>query len=203
MAGYSPSNYLNTARMVLFKAVEIDEVIVFIDISDIQDEAVWYQDINASGAVTQPEPIAPPFSWYARWRYRVARSFLLTNNIFDLLERSLVGRGYYHLTVGQGDVFVRERSAAWTYRHVSETATFDAGYAPLGVEGGIAWAKAKMTLLWQELERRNIPISVVVYPWPAQVVHDTGRFLAGAYLARAVRGQVQALHLSVSSFPCR
>jgi len=30
-----------------------------------------------------------------------------------------------------------------------------------------------MTLLWQELEKRNIPISVVVYRWPAQVLHDT------------------------------
>src|SRR5208283_1467780 len=33
--------------------------------------------------------------------------------------------------------------------------------------------KAKMTLLWQESRKRNIPISVVVYPSPAQVVHDT------------------------------
>src|SRR5208283_1485486 len=33
--------------------------------------------------------------------------------------------------------------------------------------------KAKMTLLWQESRKRNIPISIVVYPWPAQVVHDT------------------------------
>jgi hypothetical protein len=29
-----------------------------------------------------------------------------------------------------------------------------------------------MTLLWQELEKRNVPISVVVYPYPAQVLHD-------------------------------
>ena len=30
-----------------------------------------------------------------------------------------------------------------------------------------------MTLLWQELEKRNIPISIVVYPYPAQILHDT------------------------------
>ena len=30
-----------------------------------------------------------------------------------------------------------------------------------------------MTLLWQELAKRNIPLSVVVYPYPAQVLHDT------------------------------
>src|ERR1035441_3406728 len=30
-----------------------------------------------------------------------------------------------------------------------------------------------MTLLWQELKERDIPISVVVGPWPAQIAHDT------------------------------
>ena len=31
-----------------------------------------------------------------------------------------------------------------------------------------------MDLLWQELAKRKIPISVVVYPWPAQIAHDSG-----------------------------
>jgi hypothetical protein len=30
-----------------------------------------------------------------------------------------------------------------------------------------------MTRLWHLLADRNIPISVIVYPWPAQLVHDT------------------------------
>jgi hypothetical protein len=29
-----------------------------------------------------------------------------------------------------------------------------------------------MTLLWKELERHNIPLSVVVYPYPGQLAHD-------------------------------
>ena len=41
------------------------------------------------------------------------------------------------------------------------------------MEGGIAKEKAKMDLLWQELQKRNIPPSVVVYPLAAQVAHDT------------------------------
>ncbi len=62
---------------------------------------------------------------------------------------------------------------AWTYRKVNETSPYYDGYAPLGTEAGIAKEKAKMTLLWQELAQRNIPLSVIVYPHPAQVVHDT------------------------------
>ncbi len=55
MGAYSPSNYLNTARIVFEKGIEIDDVIVFIDISDAQDEAALYRDKDASGAVTIPD----------------------------------------------------------------------------------------------------------------------------------------------------
>jgi len=49
---------------------------------------------------------------------------------------------------------------------------YETGYAPLGLEGGIAKEKEKMDVLYRELKERNIPISVVVYPWPAQLAHD-------------------------------
>src|SRR5208283_1482435 len=52
VASDSPSNYLNVARMVLAKGVDIDEVIVFIDNSAVQDEAAFYRDADPSGAVT-------------------------------------------------------------------------------------------------------------------------------------------------------
>ncbi len=49
--GYSPSNYLNTARMVIHDGVQFDEAIVFIDLSDAQDEAAFFHDTDSSGAV--------------------------------------------------------------------------------------------------------------------------------------------------------
>jgi len=171
---YAPSNYLNVARMVLAKGVEIDEVIVFLDSGVAPDEAAYYRDVDAFGAVTGPERKLWNLSWYAKWRFRIARNLLLTNYLFEFFERFLVGHGYYHLPTSNlfGDLFDMERTA-WTYRKVNETDPHPAGYAPLGVEGGIAKGKAKMTLLWRELEKRNIPISIVDYPHPALVVHDT------------------------------
>src|SRR5208283_1536198 len=135
---YSPSNYLNTARMVLAKGVDIDEVIVFMDLSDVNDEAAYYRDVDASGAVTGPERQRLIMSWHAKWRSNITKHLLLTHRIFEFIERVLVGHGYYHLTWGGfGDTFDAERSA-WTYRRVNETDPNPAGYAPLGVEGGIA-----------------------------------------------------------------
>jgi hypothetical protein len=169
VASYSPSNYLNVARMLLLKGVEFDEALVFIDISDTQDEASFYRDIDASGAVAGPVDWKPPIaSWQSRLRLLISRHFLVTEYVCELFERFLVAHGYYHINwvVETISVFDSERSA-WTYRKIS------VGYAPLGVEGGIAKETAKMNLLWQELAKRHIPISVVVYPWPAQIVHDT------------------------------
>lgn len=173
VASYSPSNYFNVTRMVLAAGYDIDEVIVFIDISDVQDEATYYRDADASGAVVGPQSERYTLSWWAKARLGFAGQFMLTNHFLRWLERKLVAHGFYHLTTGPlGDAFDMER-AAWTYRKVNETETYYDGYAPLGVEGGITREKAKMDLLWQELVKRNIPLSVVVYPHPAQVVHDT------------------------------
>jgi hypothetical protein len=174
LSGYSPSNYLNTARMVLAKGVEIDEVILFIGVNEVRDEAAMYQDIDASGAVTLTKPEAS----YSRLPWSVRKHLPtrlpLTYSIFGFLEQFLVRHGYYHVTVTHPELPVFDLEAsAWTYRKVNETHTWPSGYAPLGVEGGIAKMKAKMTLLWQELEKRNIPISVVVYPDPAQLLHET------------------------------
>lgn len=169
---YSPSNYFNVARGLLDKGVKFDEVIVFIDMSDAQDEAAFYRDIDASGAVDGPQQIAHNGGWYANLRLYITEHLLLTNTIAGFLEREAVKHGYYHLNVGHGPLFDLERSA-WTYRPVSDTEPYEIGYGPLGLQAGLAKEEAKMTLLWQELQKRNIPLSVVVYPWPAQVVHDT------------------------------
>jgi hypothetical protein len=173
VGGYSPSNYLNTARIALNEGVDVDEVIVFIDISDAQDEAAFYRDVDASGAVAIPEQHFFYRTWYSKLRMAISEHFLLINYLVERVERILVRFGFYHLDRGNnGNEFDYEKSA-WTYRPISNSEPFETGYAPLGLEGGIAREKAKMTLLWQELAKRNIPISVVVYPYPAQLVFDT------------------------------
>jgi hypothetical protein len=176
--GYSPSNYLNTTRMVLDQGVQIDEVIVFLDNSAVQLEAAFYRDIDGSGAVAgiERERQRSATSWYVKFRRTVSSHFMLTGHLFRLFDRiqpTLVRHGFYRLPGDTfGDPFDMEFSA-WTYRPVNESDAFPAGYAPLGVAGGIAKEKVKMTLLWEELAKRNIPISVVVYPHLAQLVHDT------------------------------
>jgi hypothetical protein len=174
VGSYSPSNYYNVARILLAAGVEFDEAIVFIDTADVADEASFYRDVDSSGAVAGPQHTLLKMPWYAKWRLLITKNLLLTNRILETFEHYLIGHGYYHVTRTPlvNNVFDME-GAAWPYRRVDEIDPYPSGYAPLGVEGGITREKAKMTLLWQGLEKRNIPISVVVYPYPGQFIHDT------------------------------
>ena len=45
-------------------------------------------------------------------------------------------------------------------------------YAPLGVEGGVARSRQNMQQLADLLRQRNIPLTIVVYPWPLQLALD-------------------------------
>ena len=179
---YSPSNYLNTARIVLAKGVDIDEVIVFIDISDVQDEAFWYRDVDASGAVTGPDQLAGPPSWYQTWRSRVSKYFMLTNYLYGFCERFLVVHGYPHLIVGRvtGDPFDMDRGA-WTYRRVDETS-----YAPLGVEGGIAKREGEDDPAVAGVGKAQYPDQRRCLPLASTGTSRYRRIQAGAYLARLV-----------------
>jgi hypothetical protein len=173
VTSYSPSNYLNVTLKLLAAGIQFDEVIVFLDISDVQDEASYYQDAGEPNAVTGPEHRRSIIPQYGKFREYIDNRFLVTSRIFQLLERMLIRHAYYHLNVVQGgNIFDLERSA-WTYRKVSETYPFDSGYAPLGSEGGIAREKEKLAQLQLTLAERHIPLSIAVYPWPAQLVHDT------------------------------
>jgi hypothetical protein len=171
--GYSPSTYLTTARRALNTGLDFDEVVVFIDISDVQDEAALVHDIDSSGAVAFPDHYQnhKPTKYY-KLRDWVMTHLVLTNYLWEFMERTAVRFGWYHLVrIYNGNIFDLERSA-WPYRKVDEKRLFSMGYAPLGVERGIGKEFEKMDELREELAKRNIPISVVVYPWPAQLVHD-------------------------------
>ncbi|MGB9255417.1 MAG: hypothetical protein WCC25_11340 [Candidatus Korobacteraceae bacterium] len=172
VGGYSPSNYLNTARIALSKGLEFDEAIVFIDMSDVQDEAALVRDVGDSGAVALAPEQLHYQTWYSNLRNFASKYLVLTNYLWELAERTWVRLGFYHLDHGfNGNVFDLERSG-WTYRKVVEDKPFEEGFAPLGVEAGIAKEKRKMDELYQDLAKRNIPISVVVYPWPATLIYD-------------------------------
>ena len=171
-ASYAPSVYLQIVNDLTSAGYEFDEVLVFMDVSDVQDEAAFYHD-RPAGGVTGPARWADDAQWYVRLRDVVRRHLRGTNYLVERLEMALVSAGGFHLqTVGWGAIFDGARSA-WPYRKIHETGLkFPAGYAPLGEEAGLAKAVRKMDRLSAQLRSRHISLSLAVYPWPAQLAYD-------------------------------
>jgi hypothetical protein len=175
VSSYAPSNYWNVTRDLFREHIDFDEAFVFLDMSDTQDEAAYYRDIDAWGAVGKPvrEDWSHSMTRYLAVRTHIESKLLLTNFIVSTIESVLVDHGVYYLERDLPENIFDQTRAAWTYRKVSDNWPYFDGYAPVGVAGGIAREKAKMELLWRALAARGIPLSLVVYPWPGQIVHDT------------------------------
>ena len=156
---YSPVIYYRKIKYLLDAGVQFDEVVVFFDISDVQDEAIGYFCIDEHPEYRRycdPAPVGAA-------RKRLADYFVVTDSSLRLI------RLRFYSLIGQDKRFLRKYPrAAWTIPGV------DVGnrYAPLGVEGGIERSLKNMQTLADLLRARGIALSVVVYPWPTQLAHD-------------------------------
>ena len=156
VSAYSPSVYLKKVEYLLQNGINFEHLIVFIDISDIQNEARDYTE-NADGSVTK-----------TRREFR-KKNFLLTNILAKKIRDA--GRNFrrnysdsskkYKETLEDRYKSPRQR---WTYDMNSK------GYGIMGVQGGIDKSIHYMERLYQLLHDKGIKLSVGVYPWPAQLV---------------------------------
>ncbi len=86
-ASYSPSNHLNIVRKSLADGVEFDEVVIFSGAFDVFNEAAFYRDVDAGGAVAGPAQKRYSISRYSKLRFFIARNFMLTNQLVESIER--------------------------------------------------------------------------------------------------------------------
>ena len=201
VSSYAPSAYYQKIKFLLENGLRFDEAIVYIDISDIQDEAVSYA-YDANGVLhwkyeMRPEdghscaPIMEPDKkWWEKAFYvvdffsRLQQSKQVLNaldhaSLQDLIDNRLA--------------FYRDYDrAAWTDLTVVDC------YGDLGVEGAIEKAKRQMDRLYEVLSQYGVPLSVGVYPWPKPTFSRPGEFAAGPDLARLVRGEMQTILQSLS-----
>jgi hypothetical protein len=173
VVSYSPSIYLRKVEWLLDQGVHFDHLVVYIDISDIQDEAAIYNfdsagnvvnsrySINVAAHVGDPpaevQNVRAAPSWFTSVRAFVRAHFALTSYFYYRIIWS-------RKVADPGDNVIR---AMWT---VSEDLP---GYGDMGVKGGIQKAVDNMTQLAALLRNRKIAFSVAVYPWPDQLTYDT------------------------------
>ena len=185
---YSPSLYFRKVKALLGDGLRFDEVVLFSDVSDVRDEATKYfchdddpryarycdpseREFFASlckrGARSQEGCEAGSNFAYVQpglgaW---VRRHFAMSDSL-----RLMAKFAIQSLTGNQKNrVLNRTPETAWVFGEPSDSPE----YAPLGPEGGIARSLKNMQALADLLKANHIPLTIVVYPWPAQIaLHD-------------------------------
>ena len=184
VVSYAPSAYYEKVKALLARGLRFDEALVYIDVSDVRDEAVGYCH-DASGALqmrdlrqcgTEACPTAEESVW---WKDELKRTLYIPDFIYQSLKRrhtaapspleTLRVPDNERDAVLPGAVYGRESDprASWTYD--PQTTCFGAH----GIEGGIAQATERMDRLAELLSQRGIRLSVGVYPWPQQLLYDS------------------------------
>jgi hypothetical protein len=164
VVSYSPSIYYRKIKYLLESGLQFDEVVLFSDSSDVMDEATSYFCIDddpkyrshcspAEGAM-QPA-VGPP-----KRDFLIDR-FVVTNRVRITIKRwiqSVLGNRRTSLNTDHERI-------GWTIPGL------DVGqsYSPLGIDGGIARSLQNMRALADLLAARNIPLTIVVYPWAQQI----------------------------------
>jgi lysophospholipase L1-like esterase len=162
---YSPTIYYRKVRYLIEDVgLAFDRLVVFLDISDIEDEATMY-GMDESGRVTMQDPGA----WIDTARILTptdhVKRFLKSNSL--VFRLASIARAALRGGDDDGPAFVppevtKNPRALWT---VDERL-----YEQYG-RRGLEAASQRMEQLAAFLRPRGIDLTVVVYPWPEQVFH--------------------------------
>ena len=161
VSSYSPSIYYAKVKFLLEQGITFKQLVVYIDISDIQDEAV--------SRILVKDVVVPKSTVGAEIAGKFLRIKQLANWSFPLTYFGL------HKLLSTSNDAAEQKNylmadyarSAWTYNRSSS------GYGAGGVDGGIEQSLRAMSNLSDLLKERGILLSVGVYPWPAQLLYDT------------------------------
>lgn len=158
VSSYSPIIYLRKTQHLLDTVgLEFDHLVVAIDLSDIIDEANSYSFDNNMNIVDARDSKANELD--ERFKRFISENSILLNSL----------RNYLHNMKKQNprvkslDDGLNVYRGSWPYN--------DAAYQTYGLKG-IKLAKKYMTELADRLKERKIKLTIVVYPWPDQVVQN-------------------------------
>jgi hypothetical protein len=164
VASYSPSIYFKKIKYLLDSGLRFDEVVLFSDPSDVTDEATSYfcidDDPKYRAHCTAAEGSMQPAAGPKKSEFFIDR-FVIINRTRISLKRwiqSLLGNRKRALSTDRGRI-------GWSipgFDVSSET-------RPLGAEGGVQRSLQNMGKLADMLAARNIPLTIVVYPWAQQI----------------------------------
>ncbi|MSR77778.1 MAG: hypothetical protein EXS63_06080 [Candidatus Omnitrophica bacterium] len=170
VASYSPVIYWKKIKYLLEDVgLRFDEAVVFIDISDIEDEALYYgldkkgnvKALNVRGRsstakVGQNKLSAPVLeNIFKQLKWYLKNDSILTGFVLEKLQKRL-------LSNSQDVKLINLVRSSWTINKDI--------YREYG-QRGLEKSDLYMEKLYQLLNQYGIKLTVAVYPWPDQIYH--------------------------------
>ncbi len=163
---YSPKLYYLKTKYLLEKQLRFDELFVFIDISDIQDETV-YESFISRNEIALNIPIQKKDINITKNYNTLHGGFPLSINQEKLVENFNENSFLFHYaynykaanSVTEEDLYYKERPN-WTLN--------DTIYKKWGIKG-VALAQENMKKLADLCQQNSIKLTIAVYPWPEQI----------------------------------
>jgi len=135
---------------------------VFLDIGDVANDATQYK-IDGDGKVVR---INPNCRYGIGCKYPAFKRFK-----FWLKDNSIIYRAYKLFKAAKKETKMRDKIDPYTFAVRAPSGSWTLGgkeYEEYGKKG-LAVASAAMTKLSRFLADRKVSLTVVVYPWPAQI----------------------------------
>lgn len=158
---YAPSIYLSKLNHLLNNGYQFKEIILFIDISDLYDDNVYYY-LDENLSVKENYKIAKKnrIRRFLRMNFKVINYFFYILNKKKDPKQNIVDKQFNLSNYGN-------LKSLWTY---AKEDIID------GYDGSISEAKNKqiqiINNLYILLKKNNIQLSIAVYPWPQTLKYD-------------------------------
>lgn len=167
VSSYSPSIYYLKIKYLLEKNYRFGEVIIFIDLSDLVDEAacyIFFND-NISRRENYNSCINLGVKFFDKDYLNLLRNnFRLTFESFILFRNFLI---YKNITKKKPSSYqLNSPRSSWTYNYKKEL------YNNYSLADAQKLQIDKMVLLYNLLKTYNIEMSIAVYPWPNTIYFD-------------------------------
>lgn len=159
VASYSPVIYFKkTEHLLETVGLRFDHVVVFLDISDIQDEAELYE--------LRDGRVVGTWNGVTALKDFVYEYTTIPRNLWNLtvkLHAKVTDAPNARRTPEEKAYGIKDHRSLWTIDR--------AVYAQYGARG-LAEAQRHMTMLSDLLARNGVGMTLVVYPWPDQIAHQ-------------------------------
>ena len=162
VVSYAPTIYYLKLKDFLDKGYRFKELVVYIDISDIQDEANY---AIADGKVVEVIEDTKKQKMFPMVNFGVKKLRDRLRNKFGILQKKQNIHGD-HLDLSDPIYHKDYNRSAWTYNDSID------GYGKLAVKGSIDKSVAMMKKVYNLCKTNNIELSIGVYPWPGQILYD-------------------------------